>query len=445
MKLMPSAILAILVALPATAQQQPNPNQPFPQWEVDQMKVDKAIEKGVAHLKAGDHTALRKHAERDVSDCELVLYTYVHAGVPQDDPAFKTLFDDMIKRQMQATYCVSLQAMILEDLDRVKWQKRIAACAQFLLDNQCTNGQWTYGSPSIYVEEMDATPTGGTKKDVPSGPGGDKVKSFESLPPAHGLKQKPKVGKHIKVEKKRDGPAGGDNSNTQYAALGLRACHDAGIDLPPAVIDKAMTWWRTSQKEDKDAKPEKLIEGGVNGPEVPKGPVGGGTVAGARVTEVQAAPQGWCYGAHADHKAYGSMSAGAIGSLAIYNYIKDNDEGKKRSWKKDKDAHEGLVWLAKNFSVTGNPGPYEHGGMAENSKHQYYYYLYGLERAGMLYGTEVIGTHKWYPEGAKVLIEAQAAGGQWGDGVHDTCFAILFLKRATAPLGVETHSVSSKR
>ena len=142
-------------------------------------------------------------------------------------------------------------------------------------------------------------------------------------------------------------------------------------------------------------------------------------------------PQGWCYSDHAEHKAYGSMTAGAIGSLAIWDYIKDNDEGKKRSWKNDKDIHEGLIWLSKNFSVTYNPGPYEHAKMEKDSKAQYLYYMYALERAGMLYGTEVMGP-LWYPEGAKVLIETQTAAGSWGDGTIDTCFAILFLKRTRA-------------
>jgi len=103
------------------------------------------------------------------------------------------------------------------------------------------------------------------------------------------------------------------------------------------------------------------------------------------------------------------------------------------------------VWIGKNFSVTYNPGPYEHAQMAENSPHQYLYYMYALERAGMLYGTEMMGKHKWYPEGAKVLIETQAANGSWGAGTVDTCFAILFLKRATRSLGVATHSASQMR
>jgi hypothetical protein len=257
------------------------------------------------------------------------------------------------------------------------------------------------------------------------------VRSFDKLPPP-GMRTKPVIKNKLKVEKKRDGE-GHDNSNTQYAALGLRACHDGGIILPSAVIDKAIEWWRKTQKTEKGEALE-IIDAGVFGPQKAKG---GGTEAS---TLKKAEPNGWCYGSHGDHPAYGSMTAGAVGGLCILNYIKDNDEGKKRSWKTDKDVLEGMAWLDKNFSVAYNPGYHEHA-KKENSEHAYYYFLYGLERAGMLYGTEWFGKNKWYPEGVKVLLAAQKADGQWG-GPVDTCFAILFLKRATKSLDVA--SVAAK-
>jgi hypothetical protein len=122
----------------------------FPPGEVDQLKVDQAIEKGIAYLKTGldGHMKLNEDAKHPNSRCELVLYTFANSGVPEADPAFKTLFDDMMKRKLQATYCVALQAMVLEEVDRAKYQRRIQMCAQFLVDNQNSDGQWGYGSPS---------------------------------------------------------------------------------------------------------------------------------------------------------------------------------------------------------------------------------------------------------------------------------------------------------
>jgi hypothetical protein len=127
------------------------------------------------------------------------------------------------------------------------------------------------------------------------------------------------------------------------------------------------------------------------------------------------------------------MTAGAIGAICIYDYMLGKD------WKKEKSVMDGLAWLDKNWSVTENIGPPETArGQATG---WLYYYLYALERTGMLYDTALIGNHDWYLEGARVLLNAQKPDGSW-DASHfkhatwDTCFAILFLKRATRRLVV---------
>jgi hypothetical protein len=122
-----------------------------------------------------------------------------------------------------------------------------------------------------------------------------------------------------------------------------------------------------------------------------------------------------------------------VGSLVICDYILGRD------WKKDREVACGMEWLAKNFSVTYNPGPYEHAGMEENSQHQVYYYLYALERAAILFGTEQIGQHYWFAKGSEALIAAQRPDGSWksaagGSELNDTCFAVLTLRKATRAL-----------
>ena len=113
------------------------------------------------------------------------------------------------------------------------------------------------------------------------------------------------------------------------------------------------------------------------------------------------------------------MTAGAVGALAIYHHMRGED------WKKDQSLADGVAWLADNFTVNNNP---KKGGAWHN------YYLYGLERAGVLYDTKKFGSRDWYAAGAKLLVAKQGADGNWGAHRRDTCFAILFLKRATRPL-----------
>ena len=71
-----------------------------------------------------------------------------------------------------------------------------------------------------------------------------------------------------------------------------------------------------------------------------------------------------------------------------------------------------------------------------------YYYLYSLERAMILWGARRIGGHDWYLEGAAMLLSWQNPDGSWrgphGTPVVDTCFALLFLKRAMLPVPTPT-------
>ena len=67
-------------------------------------------------------------------------------------------------------------------------------------------------------------------------------------------------------------------------------------------------------------------------------------------------------------------------------------------------------------------------------------HLYGIERVGALSGRHEIGGKAWYPRGAEWLVEQQKESGAWEDEtcmrpreVLGTCFALLFLKKATPP------------
>ena len=367
----------------------------------DQAKIDIAIRKGLEYLKGADSPP-HPHSKATHSD-ELILYTMIVGDVAPANARFKALLERVLTDEPHQTYKVALQAMALEELDRVKYQNRIAFCAQHLIDNECTNGQWSYGSPTIAPKDV---PTGVASDDKPEKPKPvTGTRDFGSTE-----KVKPKVVRKIPIKKQKDGPASGDNSNTQYASLGLRACFDAGILIPEESVQLAVKWLIESMHA-AEGGDDKAGKGAV---------VSGGETPGK--------PQGWAYKGADEGKAYGSMTAGGVGALTIYDYML------KKDWKKDANVKNGLAWLGKNFSATSNPG---RGNSWE------LYYLYGIERAGVLYGTEKIGDHDWYFEGAKHLLSTQAADGSWtvSGGEHptwDTCFAILFLKKATKPLVAST-------
>lgn len=138
----------------------------------------------------------------------------------------------------------------------------------------------------------------------------------------------------------------------------------------------------------------------------------------------------------------GSMTTAGMSSLAIVkamlveNHALDPDLGKRL----DQGIWNSIAWLAQNYDVDGNP--------PMRSPVWHYYYLYGLERACVIVGKKYLGKMDWYRHGAILLVDAQEPDGRWrppsavggrggGPGpaydtaFQDTCFALLFLKRAT--------------
>ena len=374
---------------------------------VDSKRVDEAIRRGVEFLRVGSSPAGPKNIPN--SD-ELLLLTMVHADVPPTEARFREMFERMLQSKFTHTYKVALQAMVLEEVDRVKYQDRIAQCAQALIDSQLKHGQWNYECAS---EAASAVPTG-TPVPRPTASTGKKA-----APPAPGTKVKPAVVRQVTLQRTKFGESDrGDNSNSQYAALGLRAAYEAGVLVPQEVLELARKWWETNQQGAKPA--DKDVATG---------------------NRSSAPARGWDYSkaGKSNERPFGSMSAGAVSAVVIYDFML------KKDWRVDPVVQSGLSWLDENFSVTTNPGKYPE---------YHYYYLYALERVGMLTNAVMIGSHDWYREGANYLLDAQSAQGSWRAGaggkedaqtVWDTCFAILFLKRATRSLDVASTDRFSRK
>jgi len=255
-----------------------------------------------------------------------------------------------------------------------------------------------------------------------------------------------------------------DNSNTQYALLGLYSAYLAGVKISPTRWYANAQHWLKDQGQDEqasvplrlvthrqysrfavaqEASSTRTVTGGN------KVPIAGWPYVNVRPVkqDVKRAPRRQGQRGSA---LTGSMTTAGVTGISICEAVLYREKKGMELTSKLRDAkRHGFAWLLHNFSVRSN----------KNHRGHYYYYMYGLERACELSQVRLLGNHDWYFEGATMLLELQTGGarpvadgdgprggrgrggggGQFRNGgLHDTCFAILFLKLASPPLPVIT-------
>jgi hypothetical protein len=341
-----AVVASSLIGLPGLAQA-----------AVTREQVERAIKQGVLYLK---HEQRADGSWRDsdqdalTGTSSLVTLALLTAGEPVNSPAIArslAFLRTFTPGQLNSTYAVSLQTMVLAAADPKSDMIRIAGNVEWLTRAQIKSrdrmqwpGSWTYSA--------------------------------------------------MKMRQ-------GDNSNTQYALLGLQAASEAGVPVDPSVWALSRRYWEESQKADGS----------------------------------------WAYHAADRMPGYGSMTAAGISSLVITGL--KQFQGRERL--EGSEIHNcgvgdtstkflrALQWMGTHFRVGENP---ERGLMWR------YYFLYGMERAGRLSGQRFFGQHDWYREGAERLVHDQdQIQGCWR-GVpmaenHEliaTSFALLFLAKGRSPV-----------
>ena len=191
----------------------------------------------------------------------------------------------------------------------------------------------------------------------------------------------------------------GDNSNTQYALLGLHAASEVGVPVKPEVWALARAYWEKSQKHDGS----------------------------------------WAYTPDSAAST-ASMTCAGISSLIItglkrfqgQEFLQGETIQNCGKGGVSPSLQRGIDWLASHFQVGQNYG---------NGQQWKFYYLYGLERAGRLAGLRFFGQHDWYRLGAEELVHEQnKLSGFWqgalieSDRTVATSFALLFLAKGRAPV-----------
>ncbi|MFV1959283.1 MAG: prenyltransferase/squalene oxidase repeat-containing protein [Planctomycetota bacterium] len=202
-----------------------------------------------------------------------------------------------------------------------------------------------------------------------------------------------------------------DLSNTQYAMLGLKAAQRCGVKVPAKVWLDALVFLLDYQR--KEGKEVMVRVNEVRGDERIEFPE-------------KARARGFSYGPGGP--LTGSMGTAGLACLLICQseLWKSRHFSKKLRKRTREGVRDGFAWLQANYSVHRNPGA---------GRKSYYYYMYGLERACILGHARFVGSHDWYAEGAEALLAEQAEDGSWGGVLVDTCFALLFLKRASFRVG----------
>ena len=191
-------------------------------------------------------------------------------------------------------------------------------------------------------------------------------------------------------------PAGCDLSTTQYGALGLLAAQRAGLEVPREVYRNLLEGILRNQSGSQIVSVQREV-----------GESGTGEIRMA----------GWGYRPTPAQNPTHSMTTAGISIIAICQRGLEAKKGATDMGAANAGKRMGLEWLHRNFSL--NVGKW-------NS-----YYYYGLERVGALLGVDYIGGKHWYWEGSEALVRSQGKQGQWGNEA-DTCFALLFLTKASA-------------
>lgn len=299
----------------------------------------------------------------DAGATALVAMSLMYSGrTPQDETVQRALDYLRSVKIPDDTYEVSLMAMALSLSGDSRFEGRIRTLAQWLVETQRkpgdnAPGSWTYGRSR---------------------------------------------GGHW------------DNSNTQFALLGLREAVHAGVEIPAEVWELSQQHFLTHKQGSVDA------------------------ANGVQFFYNDGSPT-----------TSGSMQVAGISSLSITSAMLGDDDGIAANGEfdccapRDDTVHRTIEAA---FRWLGNNGNFDVRVNANTGDEWFLYYLYGLERAGRFTGRRFIGTaerpHDWYREGVRHLVTRvqNVNDGSFTDmttrpnPVVGTAFALMFISKGNSPV-----------
>lgn len=353
--------------------------------------VNASIDRGVEQLKKmqKEDGNFDPHGDWTAGTTALALYTLLSCGVPRDDPVVAKGLEALAQRDPTRTYETALGLMAAER-------------AWIEPGNVASEEKRGAGMP----KELRAWCERAAQR-------------LAVQCPSPGSWGYPNAGNELYKM---------DSSNTQYGALGLRAAARLGIPVDEGTWLGLIRHFRLCREKDAP-RGQVLLFGEREG----RSAATAATIAPVVVKNMA----GFKYRPH-EARVWGSMTCAGIASLSIARDELRRMRSKKLSAGDDAEIDEmiagGWAWLSANWALDRHP---RHPGGDWRL-----YWLYSLERAGLLTGVRLVDGRDWYFDGAIELITEQEKDGGWKEGGGErttpTCFALLFLKRATAPAAATT-------
>ncbi len=354
-------------------------------------KIDLAVEKGVKYLKsiqAKDGRIADNHypvgSVAGIGATAMSVLALLHSGMPIDDPSVKAGLSYISSKKVNQSYDLALCLMALE--------------AKYL--------------PLGTMEEVEKFSEKKAREDIRKRITKEDIALATEMTRAV-IETQSEYGMFGYV----NGGGLSNLSSTQYAILGLKSASRMGIYVPASVWRQTLSF---------------ILKSAMPGPnEV--------TVSIHRrdssLVEHKSRPYGWVYEYQGYPSPTGTLTEATLRIIAIC----ESELARLTEWKEsdsktfDELAWGAAAWIQENYGIRATPPE-----GCNYAASMVYYYLYGLERAAILWELDKIGGHDWFMEGTALILSWQKPDGSWSSRqasiVIDTAWALLFLKRATIPV-----------